>query len=224
MMWSRMNRMKHTQSPLRCFVQAGALVLVAAALCGCHLDMWNQARYTAYQENDFFADNMASRPLVAGVVPYKSAAAKLNAALQEGITDGQYKQDFPFPITKADLLRGQEQFNIFCAQCHGKTGLGNGMIVQRGMKQPPSYHEARLRGMPPGYFFDVATNGFGVMYSYASRISPEDRWRVAAYVKVLQYSYQAPVENHPDAAAMIAQSELGATDGHEQEADHDAAH
>jgi len=95
------------------------------------------------------------------------------------------------PVTVELLQRGQQQYNAFCAPCHGKSGDGQGMIAQRGLalrRQPASYHTDRLRGMPVGYFYDVITNGYGVMYSYASRIAPEDRWAIAAYIRVLQQS------------------------------------
>lgn len=95
---------------------------------------------------------------------------------------------FPMPVTREVLARGHEQFNVFCSPCHGKLGDGKGMIVQRGFKAPPSFHEERLRTAPPGYVFSVITNGFGVMYSYASRVPVNDRWAIAAYIKALQLS------------------------------------
>ena len=107
--------------------------------------------------------------------------------------------EFPFPITPADLQRGREEYNVFCTPCHGYTGTGNGMIVQRGFPQPPSYHIDRLRQAPAGHFFEVMTNGFGRMYSYAARITPEDRWRVAAYIRVLQLSRHATMGDVPTA-------------------------
>ena len=93
---------------------------------------------------------------------------------------------FPFAITRADLDRGQERFNIYCAPCHGRTGEGNGMVVQRGFKAPPSYHIDRLRTAPVGYFFDVITNGFGAMPDYSAQVTPEDRWLIVAYIRALQ--------------------------------------
>lgn len=179
-----------------------ALALVA--LAGCHRDMWNQPRYKPYAESRLFDDTTSARPLVAGTVPYHSAGR--TGPLYTGMVNGTWALEFPMPVTEALVRHGQQRFSIYCAPCHGATGEGNGMIIQRGMaqgpglrgiKQPPSYHIDRLREMPPGYFFDVITNGFGTMYSYAHRITPEDRWAIAAYVRTLQYSQHAALEDVP---------------------------
>jgi mono/diheme cytochrome c family protein len=106
---------------------------------------------------------------------------------------------FPFPITKEVLLRGQERFDIYCAPCHGRTGYGDGMVVRRGFSIPPSYHQARLRQAPVGHFFDVITNGFGAMYEYGDRITPEDRWAIIAYVRALQLSQLGTLQDLPEA-------------------------
>jgi mono/diheme cytochrome c family protein len=103
----------------------------------------------------------------------------------------------PFQVTAEVLQHGQQRFNIYCSPCHGEAGDGNGMIVQRGYKHPPSYHIDRLRRAPIGYFFDVMTNGFGAMPSYASRVAPDDRWRIAAYIRALQYSMTRTEKNVP---------------------------
>ena len=102
-----------------------------------------------------------------------------------------------FPITRADLDRGRERFNIYCTPCHDYTGSGNGMMVQRGFQQPPSYHSERLRNLPVGHYFDVITNGYGAMYSYAGRVEPDDRWRIAAYIRALQASQHATINDVP---------------------------
>jgi mono/diheme cytochrome c family protein len=101
--------------------------------------------------------------------------------------------EFPLPITAADLDRGQERFNIYCSVCHGRLGDGSGMIVKRGFRKPPSFHDDRLRAAPVGYFFDVETNGFGAMPDYASQIPAEDRWRIVAYIRALQLSQRGSV-------------------------------
>ncbi|HKP12166.1 MAG TPA: cytochrome c, partial [Blastocatellia bacterium] len=108
-----------------------------------------------------------------------------------------YTTTFPFPIDKAALDRGQERFNIFCAVCHGRLGDGNGMIPKRGYRQPPSYHQDRLRQAPVGYIFDVATNGFGAMPDYSAQISVDDRWKIVAYIRVLQLSQQGTTADLP---------------------------
>jgi len=105
--------------------------------------------------------------------------------------------EFPMPITPADLDRGQECFNIYCSVCHGRVGDGSGMIVKRGFRRPPSFHDERLRNAPIGYFFDVETNGFGAMPDYASQIPPEDRWRIIAYIRALQLSQRAALADVP---------------------------
>lgn len=104
---------------------------------------------------------------------------------------------FPFPITKKVLLRGQERYDIYCSPCHGMTGDGDGMIVRRGFSQPPTYHQDRLRKAPVGHFFDVITNGYGAMYPYGSRIEPEDRWAIVAYIRTLQLARNAKLTDVP---------------------------
>lgn len=105
--------------------------------------------------------------------------------------------EFPMPITAADLDRGQERFNIYCSVCHGRLGDGSGMIVKRGFRKPPSFHDDRLRTAPIGYIFDVETNGFGAMPDYASQIPPEDRWRIIAYIRALQLSQRNTLADVP---------------------------
>ncbi|MDW8167442.1 MAG: cytochrome c [Acidobacteriota bacterium] len=119
--------------------------------------------------------------------------------LYTGKVRGQLAETFPFPITRSILERGRERYDIFCAPCHGRDGYGEGMIVQRGFRQPSSFHTDRLRQAPVGYFFDVITNGFGTMYSYASRIPPEDRWAIVAYIRALQLSQNARLQDVPPA-------------------------
>jgi len=105
---------------------------------------------------------------------------------------------FPFPITAEVLARGQERFNIYCSPCHGRLGTGLGMVTQRGFKRPPpSYHIDRLRASPVGYFYDVITNGFGLMQDYAAQIEPRDRWAIVAYIRVLQRSQNATLIDVP---------------------------
>ena len=118
---------------------------------------------------------------------------------------------FPFPITKEVLLRGQERFDIYCAPCHGRTGYGDGMIVRRGFSAPPSYHEARLRKASVGHFFDVITNGFGAMYPYGDRITPEDRWAIIAYIRALQLSQDASLNDVPASKRATLKSDPVAT-------------
>ena len=157
--------------------------------------MHDSPRYRPYRASVVFADGSSARNLVEGTVP--RGFLRADAHLYEGKVNGQPATSFPFPITAADLDRGQERFNIYCSPCHGRTGEGNGMVVQRGFKQAASYHTDRLRQAPVGYFFDVITNGFGAMPDYAVQIRAEDRWRVIAYVRALQLSHNAQAGDVP---------------------------
>jgi mono/diheme cytochrome c family protein len=117
--------------------------------------------------------------------------------LYAGLENGTQATDFPFPVTSDVLARGQERYDIYCTPCHGYAGYGDGVIVQRGLTPPPSFHSDRLRAAPVGHFFDVITNGFGVMYSYGDRVQPEDRWAIAAYIRALQLSQDATLDDVP---------------------------
>ena len=164
-------------------------------LAGCREDMQNQPYYRPLRENDFYADKRSARPIIAGTV----ARGHLDADTyfytgKIGSTDGDY---MPFPVTAEVMARGQQRFNIYCSPCHSELGDGNGMIVQRGYKHPPSYHIDRLRKAPIGYFFDVMTNGYGAMPDYAEQVPPEDRWAIAAYIRALQLSQHATEADVP---------------------------
>src|SRR5262245_51749372 len=171
------------------------LVLAAAGLCGCRQDMHNQPRYKPLAQTDFFGDDRSARPAVEGTIPRGELHTdRVRFTGKMGDKDSDF---FPFPITHDDLLRGQERFNIFCSPCHSRFGDGNGMVVRRGFRQATNYHNDKLRNAPVGHFFDVMTNGFGAMPSYGSRIEPDDRWRIAAYIRVLQLSQNASIDDLP---------------------------
>ena len=173
-----------------------AMALIAVvAISGCRLDMHLQPKYLPYAPTQFFRDGRSERQPVEGTVA--RGQLRLDELLYTGRENGVESNRFPFPITRADLKRGRERYNVFCTPCHDYTGRGNGMIVQRGFPHPPSYHIDRLRNAPVGHFFDVMTNGFGAMYSYGSRIDPQDRWRIAAYVRALQLSQHATIDDVP---------------------------
>lgn len=180
------------------------LLLLAAAAWGCRQDMFDQPRLRPLQSSTFFADGRASRPLVEDTVP--RGALRGDDLLTTGRAGGEVADRFPFPITAAILDRGQQRFDVFCSPCHGRTGSGDGMIVQRGFKPPPSFHSDRLRQAPAGHFFEVMTRGFGVMYDYRSRISPEDRWAIAAYIRALQLSQHAGADDLDAAKAEAARA------------------
>lgn len=187
---------------LRFLCSALALALGLSAT-GCRRDMFQQPYSKPLTRSDFFQDNhMASRPLVAHTV----ARGQLyeDSVFYTGKIGTNLVESFPIPITREVLERGRERFEINCAPCHGRTGDGNGMIVQRGFPPPPSYHIDRLREAPVGHFYDVITQGYGVMYSYAERVAPADRWAIAAYIRALQLSQHATLaEVPPDQSTVL---------------------
>jgi hypothetical protein len=172
------------------------LLVLTAVCCGCRLDMHLQPKYEPYDESAFFSDGRSERPAVDGTVA--RGHLQTDELLYQGKLNGELANVFPFPITRPDLERGRERFNIYCSPCHDYTGSGRGMVVLRGFPTPPSFHIDRLRQAPAGHFFDVITNGFGAMYSYATRVSVDDRWRIAAYIRALQLSQAAALADVPD--------------------------
>ena len=175
----------------------GGLVLAAALLAGCRQDMHDTPRYEALEQSDFFADKRAMRPLPEGTVA--RGMLRDDEAFYTGKADGEPLAALPAQVTvdKALLDRGQNRFNIYCSPCHSQLGDGNGTVVQRGYKRPTSFHDERLKGVPIGYFYDVITNGFGQMPDYAAQVAPQDRWAIAAYIRALQLSQAATVEDVP---------------------------
>lgn len=172
-----------------------APLILLLTLAGCRQDMHDQPRYKPLAATDFFGDRRSARPPVEGTVA--RGQLRIDSARFTGKTGDQDVDVFPFPIEKADLERGRERFNIYCSPCHSRIGDGKGMVVRRGFRQAASYHTEKLLKAPVGHFFDVMTNGFGAMPSYASRVSPDDRWRIAAYIRVLQFSENASVGDVP---------------------------
>jgi mono/diheme cytochrome c family protein len=172
-----------------------SLLLLSLVLNACRQDMYNQPRTKTYSATEFFADGTSARPLPAHTIEYHGARA--NEAFYTGLTNNVLVAAMPLPVTPQLLERGRERFDIYCAVCHGATGEGNGEIVQRGFPAPPTYHSDRLRNAPIGHFYDVITNGYGVMYSYASRVEPNDRWAIAAYIRALQLSQHASAADLP---------------------------
>jgi hypothetical protein len=182
-------------SRARRLLSLAGLVSAAGGMGGCRQDMHNQPRYKPLAASEFFADGRSARPVVEGTVA--RGHLHIDQARYTGKENGEDVTEFPFPITKADLVRGQERFNIYCSPCHSRIGDGNGMVVRRGFRQAASYHSEKLIKAPVGHFFDVMTNGFGAMPRYASRVEPDDRWRIAAYIRVLQLSENATIEDVP---------------------------
>jgi mono/diheme cytochrome c family protein len=182
-----------SQSPRLVALLAVLLAMMLAA--GCNRDMRDQPRSDPLEASDFFSDGVASRSPVPGTVA--RGQLKADAQLETGMVHGKLAAVFPYPVTSEMLVRGRERYGIFCTPCHGQLGDGQGMVVRRGFKQPSSFHVDRLRGAPPGYFFDVMTNGFGVMSSYASQVPVADRWAIAAYIRALQRSQYAGLADVP---------------------------
>ena len=181
---------------------ATALLVLLASAIGCRQDMHDQPKYTAYKPSDFFADRRSARPIVEGTI----AQGQLNddELLYTGRVGGQPATQFPFVIDDAVMRRGRERYDIFCSPCHGLAGEGDGMVVQRGYRRPPSFHIDRLRQAPPGHLYDVMTSGFGAMPDYAAQIPVRDRWAIAAYMRALQLSQNATVaEIPPDARGQL---------------------
>ena len=170
-----------------------AILLLGAAglllLASCRSDMQVQPKFNPLSENDFYADGRSARAPVEGTI----ARGQLedDPLLYTGKVEGKEADQFPFALGEKDLARGRERFNIFCAPCHSQLGDGNGMVVQRGFKKPPSYYEARLMKAPVGHFFNVMTNGWGAMGDYSAQVPVADRWRIAAYIRALQLSQSA---------------------------------
>jgi mono/diheme cytochrome c family protein len=160
-----------------------------ALMAGCKRDdMADQPRVKPLRPSALFADGSSARQ------PPKHTVA-IDAPLEpepESWQSPSTATRFPFRMTRADLLRGQQRFTVYCTPCHGILGDGDGMIPQRGFSRPPSFHTERLRNAPPTYFYNVMTNGIGAMFPYADRVEPEDRWRIAAYIRALQLSQDAP--------------------------------
>jgi mono/diheme cytochrome c family protein len=157
--------------------------------------MHDQPRYKPLAATDFFGDGRSARPAIEDTVA--RGHLRLDRARFTGKVKNADVEGFPFPITKDDLERGQARFNIYCSPCHSRLGDGNGMVVRRGFRQAASYHTDKLRKAPVGHFFDVITNGFGAMPGYGSRVEPDDRWRIAAYIRVLQLSENATLADVP---------------------------
>jgi mono/diheme cytochrome c family protein len=203
-----------------------ACAALALTLSGCERamqDMYNQPKYKPLAASAFWPDGRASRPAVPGTVAFSGGALAGTSSGIEGelplpATDaptypiddqGHVKADLaldspqplvaknPLPITARTLARGRERFDIYCSPCHSVVGDGDGMIVRRGFPSPPSYHTDRLRNAPDAHFYGVITNGYGMMYSYADRVAPDDRWAIVAYIRALQLSQYARIADVP---------------------------
>jgi mono/diheme cytochrome c family protein len=207
-------------------VRTLALCAMALALSGCEKamqDMYNQPKYKSLAASTLWADGQSARPDVPGTIAYSAGAlagtssgregalplpeaesptypvdehGRIKAALPPGSATPRLVTN-PLPITMQTLARGRERFDIYCSPCHSIAGDGDGMVVRRGFSRPPSYHTDKLRNAPDAHFYDVITNGYGVMYSYADRVEPQDRWAIVAYIRALQLSQNARIDDVP---------------------------
>ena len=188
-----------------CFFSSSAVfAFIVVISSACRQDMHDQPKYVPLRASAFFDDGRSARPVLAGTVA--RGQLRDDSLMHTGKIDGADATIFPFQVDARVMARGQERFNIFCSPCHGRTGQGDGMVVQRGYRRPPSYHQDRLRDAAVGHFFDVMTNGFGAMPDYAAQIKAEDRWAIAAYIRALQLSEHATLADVPAA-------DRGALDG-----------
>ena len=172
------------------------LAIAIGLTAGCRQDMHDAPRYDPLEASPVLAHGRSAQPLVEGTV----ARGFLNddELLQTGRVNGQPADMFPFVMSRADLDRGQERYNIYCSPCHDRRGEGHGMVIQRGFqRQPPTYHSDRLRQAAPGYLYDVITNGFATMQDYRAQVPPDDRWRIVAYIRALQLSHHATASDVP---------------------------
>jgi mono/diheme cytochrome c family protein len=154
-------------------------------LTGCDLSMTQQNKYDTYSPAALWSDGTSARPLPKHVVA-------------QGDLERNKEESNPPQVNPVLLERGRERFNIYCSPCHGFDGKGSGIVVERGFPHPPSYFEARLMTAPASKFYDAITNGYGVMYSYAT-VEPRDRWAIIAYIRALQLSQNATLEQAPEA-------------------------
>lgn len=190
---------------MRIKFQTGAILLALGALAACRQDMHDQPKYIPLRPSSFFADGRSARPLPEHTVA-RGHLDEDTAFYTGRDAAGKLVTEFPIPVTKELILRGQDRFNIYCTPCHDHTGSGNGMVPRRGFRHPPTYHQDRLRQIAVGHFFDVITNGLGAMQDYSAQVEPRDRWAIAAYIRTLQFSEQASINDVPaDARAQLGQ-------------------
>lgn len=173
------------------------LLLALLVGAGCVQDMANQPRKEPLEASRFFADGSSARQPVPGTVA--RGELEHDEVFHTGKRGDEHATSLPFPLTLEVLRRGHERYDVFCSPCHDRVGRGAGMVVRRGFRQPASFHSERLRGEPVGYYVDVMTSGFGTMPSYAGQVPPRDRWAIAAYIRALQLSQQAGLDDVPAA-------------------------
>ena len=201
-------------------MRAWSAIALLLALAGCERamhDMYRQPRLDEGEASPMFGNGRSERPPPPGSVPVAAGTLAMTSSGRKGrelpaAWEAAENASHPPPITEALLARGQQRFGIYCVPCHSPVGDGDGRVVQRGFPRPPSYHEPRLRDAPDRHFYDVITDGYGIMHSYADRVAPQDRWAIVAYIRALQLSQNAPVAQLPPAlrARLAASDAQGA--------------
>ena len=187
----------------RGFLAAALAFGMALAAGGCRKDMYDQPKYKAYDPSTIFPDGTSSRPQIEGTV----ARGDLRDDTQyyQGKVDGKDAETFPYAVDREMIELGRQRYQIYCTPCHGRLGNGQGMVVRRGFSAPPTFHSEYFRKKEVGHFFQVITNGHGAMYSYAARIPVDQRWAIVAYIRTLQYSWDAnPEDLSPDDKKTLA--------------------
>lgn len=185
----------HPSNSIVRWIAASAGIAMLVGLAGCRQDMQNQPKMIPQRESAFFASGRSVRPQVLGTVARNQLDA--DTYLHTGLVNNQEQDEMPFPVSMPVMLRGQEQYNIYCTPCHSRVGNGRGMIVERGYKPAGDLIESRIMHEPLGHYFAVITHGYGAMPDYASQISTRDRWAIAAYIRALQLSQHAKLQDAP---------------------------
>ena len=187
--------LRSAKAGLKACATAIIVSAITLAVSGCRRDMQDQPKYIPLRASTFYPDDRSARPLVEGTV----ARGHLHddTLLETGKIGNDDATVFPFAVDAGVVTRGRERYDIFCSPCHGRTGAGDGMVVRRGFRRPPSYHDDRLRNAPVGHFIDVMTNGFGAMADYRQQVEARDRWAIAAYIRALQLSEHATIGDVP---------------------------
>jgi mono/diheme cytochrome c family protein len=180
----------------------GVLALLSISTA-CRQDMQDQPKYKPLGENTFFLDGRNSRPIPANTIAIDELND--NDSYHSGVSNGAFLDSIPAAVDAKLLNRGRDRYDIFCSPCHGRLGDGNGMVAQRGLRAPADFHTDRLRSVPPGYIFQVITNGYGGMGDYVDQVPVDDRWAIVAYIRALQLSRNASLNDVPAAA----RSEIG---------------
>lgn len=172
------------------------VLFVAFLGVACRRDMQTQPKYPPLSRSWFYPDGRSARPIPAGTIAIDEV--NLNPPVDLGTVNGNFVDTIPVPVTPKLLHRGQQQFNVYCSPCHGRTGYGNGMIETRGFLKPANLNSDRVRNAPPGYIYQVIVNGYGAMASYGYQVkNPEDRWAIIAYIRALELSRQTTLDQVP---------------------------